>query len=117
MSVSFPTVRTGGKFVIKWTPRIIAVSVGGYYALGIAYETGLMAEIDKVAIVIIKHHVGYIGLGALMPTVQWYAAWTVRCSFGLIAGLLYDLTEKICLCLYSSFFPEPATDTKTCPCP
>ena len=81
-------------FVVKWTPRAIAIAVGGYYGLGIAYEMGLMALIDQVAIRVIKHFVGYAGIGALMPTVQWYSAWAARIAIGLVTGLLYDLTER-----------------------
>lgn len=82
------------EFVVKWTPRAIAVAIGGYYGLGIAYEMGLMALVDQVAIQVIKHFVGYAGVGALMPTAQWYSAWAARIAIGLVAGLLYDLTEK-----------------------
>jgi len=80
--------------VAKWTPRVISVLIGGYYGLGIAYEVGLMALIDQVAIQVIKHFSGYAGLGALMPTVQWHAAWIVRGLFGVCAGVLYDTVEK-----------------------
>ncbi len=86
-------------FFIKWTPRVIAVGIGGYYGLGIAYELGIMALIDKVAIQIIGHFFGYAGIGALMPTVQWYSAWGVRIVIGLGAGFLYDLAEK-CTCCF-----------------
>ena len=90
-------------FFIKWTPRAIAVAVGGYYGLGIAYELGLMALIDKIAIQIIGHFLGYAGIGALMPTVQWYSAWGVRIGIGLGAGLLYDLAERSAHCFYLWF--------------
>ena len=81
-------------FLFTWTPRAIAVAVGGYYGLGIAYELGLMAMIDRIAIQIIKHFFGYAGIGALMPTVQWYSAWAARIAIGLATGLLYDLAER-----------------------
>jgi len=63
----------------------------GYAALGYAYELGLMAEIDKIAIPIIKSYVGYMGLGAAMPVFQWYAAWAVRISAALTAEALFEL--------------------------
>jgi hypothetical protein len=81
-------------FVVKWAPRAIAVAIGGYYGLGIAYEMGLMALVDQVAIQVIKHFMGYAGIGALMPTVQWYSAWGARIVFGVVSGVLYDLIEK-----------------------
>jgi len=81
-------------FLIKWTPRAIAVTLGGYYGLGVAYEMGLMALIDQLAIPIIKHFLGYAGVGALMPTVQWYSAWGARIAIGIATGVLYDLLEK-----------------------
>lgn len=82
-------------FFVDWTPTAIAAFVGGYYGLGIAYEWGLMAEIDKIAIQIIKHFFGYAGIGALMPTVQWYCAWGVRIVIAIVVGLLYEVTERI----------------------
>lgn len=81
-------------FFVKWTPRAIAATVGGYYGLGIAYELGLMALIDQVAIQILKNFFGYAGIGALMPTVQWYTASGVQVIIALGAGLLYDLAER-----------------------
>ena len=82
------------KTLLKWTPRAIAVAFGAYYGLGIAYDLGLMAILDRFAIHILKQTVGYAGLGALMPTFQWYMAISVRCFFGLIAGLSYDLIAR-----------------------
>ena len=79
--------------IAKWTPRAIAVAVGGYYGLGIAYDWGLMALVDRVAIEVIKHFAGYAGIGAFMPTVQWHAAWVVRVFIGVSAGVIYDLIE------------------------
>lgn len=80
--------------VVKWAPRAIAVAIGGYYGLGIAYDMGLMALIDQVAIQAIKHVLGYAGIGAMMPTVQWYSAWGGHIAFGIVTGVMYDLTEK-----------------------
>ena len=80
--------------LIKWAPRVIAVAIGGYYGLGIAYELGLMALIDQIAIPILKHFFGYAGVGAFMPTVQWYAAWGMRVTIGLAAGFIYDRMAK-----------------------
>lgn len=89
-----------GDFLVKWTPRAIAVAIGGYYGLGIAYELGLMAAIDQIAIQVIKNLMGYAGVGAMMPTVQWYSAWAVRIVMGIAAGILYDLAEKATICFY-----------------
>ncbi len=90
------TPSSGGTtaFLFKWTPRAIAVAIGGYYGLGIAYECGLMALIDQVAIQVIKHFAGYAGIGAFMPTVQWYAALGARITIGLCVGVIYDLVER-----------------------
>lgn len=88
-------------FLVKWTPRAVAVAVGGYYGLGIiGYDLGLLAIIDKIAIQILKHLVGYAGVGAYMPTVQWYAAWGIRVTIGLGAGFIYDVCEKAVLSCY-----------------
>ncbi|MGB7978146.1 MAG: hypothetical protein WCF19_03170 [Chlamydiales bacterium] len=91
-------------FLKQWTPRLIAVAIGGYYGLGVAYDLGLMALIDKVAICVIKHYFGYGGIGALMPTVQWYSAWAARFAIGLTAGVLYDLIER-CVGPNPSYWP------------
>lgn len=80
-------------FALKWTPRAIAVAIGGYYGLGMAYEFGLLALVDQLAIQAIKHLAGYAGVGALMPTVQWYSAWGLRIVLGLVTGLVYDFIE------------------------
>ena len=50
-----PIQETMASFLIKWTPRATVVLVGGYYGLGIAYERGWMALIDKVAIQALKY--------------------------------------------------------------
>lgn len=108
-SVSAPSLgEQAASFVIKWGPRAIAVAVGGYYGLGIAYELGLMALIDQVAIQIIKHFLGYAGIGALMPTVQWYGAWAVQIAIGLGTGLLYDLAERCAMHYLARFQTQPA---------
>ena len=91
-------------FLIRWTPRALAVAIGGYYGLGIAYEMGLMALIDSVAIQIIKHFCGYAGIGALMPTVQWYSALGARLAIGLGAGILYDVAERCVSCIHAKIF-------------
>jgi len=82
-------------FAVKWTPRFLAIGVGGYYGLGLAYEFGLMAVIDRVAMVIIKSLAGTAGLGAFMPVFQWYSSIGVRVVAALSAGILYDLTERL----------------------
>ncbi|EKE07902.1 MAG: hypothetical protein ACD_17C00467G0002 [uncultured bacterium] len=97
MSVLLPSAEA----LIQWTPRAIAVSLGAYYGLGMAYDFGLMAIVDQVAIRVIKHFSGYIGVGALMPTVQWYAAWTARILFAVGAGIVYECAERFVCCLAS----------------
>lgn len=83
------------QFLFKWTPRAIVIGIGAYYGLGIAYETGLMAAIDKIAIGILKKSVGYAGIGALMPTVQWYSSLAVRFGMAAVASLSYDLSLRM----------------------
>jgi hypothetical protein len=94
--ISSPQSRTEqvAAFIGKWGPRAIAVAVGGYYGLGIAYDLGFMALIDQVAIQVIKNVLGYAGIGALMPTLQWYSAWAARILCGVVVGVAYDLLEK-----------------------
>ncbi len=94
---------TPTEFFMKWTPRAISVAIGGYYGLGIAYDFGLMALIDKIAIQVIKHFSGYAGIGALMPSVQWHAAWAVRVVIGISAGALYDIIERCMKVCYAKF--------------
>lgn len=92
--------------VVYWTPRVIVYTAVGYYSLGYAYHYGIMAIIDKYAIKILVAHVGYIGLGATMPIVQWYAAWGVRFTASLIALKVYDYTERIVIYVYSFHFVQ-----------
>jgi hypothetical protein len=96
-------------FFLKWTPRAIAATVGGYYGLGIAYELGLMALIDQVAIQILKNIVGYAGIGALMPTVQWYTASAMQVIIGIGSGFLYDLAERCAKYVYAQMNQQPVT--------
>lgn len=92
------------QFTIKWAPRVFVATLAGYYGLGIAYASGLMAEIDRIAIKILRHFYGYLGIGAVMPIFQWYAAWAMRISIGLVAGLAYDLIERV-VRYTASYFP------------
>ncbi len=103
------------EFFFKWGPRVLVAAIAGYYSLGIAYEWGIMASIDKIAIPILKNSVGYAGIGAVMPTFQWYSAWGVRTVSAFGAGLLYDVGERIVLYAYHSLqdkiYGPPFTST------
>ena len=90
-------------FAIKWTPRAIVAGLAAYYSLGIAYERGYMAAIDRVAIRTLRHWMGYAGVGAFMPTFQWYSAWSVRMVAALGAGILYDMIEKVVRAVFARF--------------
>lgn len=107
--ITSATPRTGFSqtlhFAIKWTPRAIVAGVAGYYSLGIAYEKGIMAAIDRAAIYILRRTVGYAGIGALMPTFQWYSAWAVRVVAALSAGIVYDLAERAACAAYAALRP------------
>ena len=83
------------KFLLKWTPRALAALAGGFYSLGLAYDLGLMIEIDRLAIKLIRPWLGHIGIGLFMPTFHWYAAWGVRCLAALLTGLIYDLLARL----------------------
>ncbi len=91
------------QFFFKWGPRVLVAAIAGYYSSGIAYEWGIMASIDKIAIPILKNSVGYAGIGAVMPTFQWYSAWGVRTVSAAAAGLLYDLGERLVLYAYHTY--------------
>lgn len=97
----FTMISDTKNLLVKWTPRTIASLLGGYYGLGVAYDLGLMALIDQIAIRFIKHFFGYGGIGALMPTVQWYSAWGVRLVLGITSAISYD-----CLARMSSLMTE-----------
>lgn len=89
------------QFILTWTPRVAVGVIAGYYSLGVAYDIGLMAMIDKVTIYVLKSTAGYIGVGAIMPTVQWYSAWAVRTIAALGGGLLYDIGERAICAVYA----------------
>jgi hypothetical protein len=97
---SYSYIEAVGRIICSWGPYTIAACIGGYYGLGVAYEYGVMAAIDKVAMSILKDQVGYVGMGALMPTVQWYSALAVRTVCAITAGLIYDMIAKIVLFFY-----------------
>ncbi len=90
-------------FTLKWAPRAIVAGVAGYYSLGFAYDKGIMAAIDRLAISIFRHTVGYTGIGAFMPAFQWYSAWGVRMTAALGAGVLYDVIERVVRSASTSF--------------
>lgn len=110
-----PSFHDFSHIALKWTPRLIIMGIAGYYSLGIAYNKGLMATIDRVAISILRHHVGYIGLGAAMPTFQWYSAWTVRTLAAIAAGILYDLIERIARNVITRLREEPEKNDRNIP--
>lgn len=96
-------------FALKWTPRAIVAGLAGYYCLGAAYDMGVMAAIDRIAIRILRPSLGYMGMAAFMPTFQWYSAWGVRVLSAISAGLLYDLLERIFKIAYNCCFQKNAT--------
>lgn len=112
-----PDLTTWFQFTLKWTPRAIAAGLAGYYCLGIAYETGLMAAIDRIAMRILRPSLGYMGMAAFMPTFQWYSAWAVRVVAAIAAGLLYDLIERICRATYHAFISKSDNSTPLTPAP
>lgn len=83
------------QFFFKWTPRAIVAGFAGYYSLGVAYDIGIMARIDYHAIKAFRHFFGYAGIGAFMPTFQWYSAWSVRIASACIAAATYDLALRV----------------------
>lgn len=105
-------------FALKWTPRTIVACLSGYYSLGVAYEMGIMAAIDRIAIRILRHSLGYMGMAAMMPTFQWYSAWAVRISAAIAAGFIYDLIERVFKIAFASFFkPNEASSQLFQPAP
>lgn len=101
----------------RWTPRAIMAGLGGYYSLGIAYDYGLMASIDRVAIAVFRKTMGHVGMGAFMPTFQWYSAWAVRFSAAVTAGLLYDLAERGIIAAYSCLRVQALRERPLIPAP
>jgi hypothetical protein len=85
------------KWVVILTPRIVVITLGAYYGLGLAYYWGMMAAIDRVAIEAIRHFAGYAGIGAMMPTVQWYSSLAVRGIMATGAEFCYEIVEKLAL--------------------
>ena len=93
-----PDLSTVIKGAVRITPRLVVAGLAGYYILGFAYAHGWMAAIDQLAMrILLDYGFGYLSIGALMPTIQWYAAWGVRVTAALVAGIAYDITERIVL--------------------
>lgn len=96
--VSSPDFSELFRFALKWTPRSAVAGLAGYYCLGIAYNTGIMAAIDRLTMHILRPSMGYMGMAIFMPTFQWYSAWGVRVVSAIVSGFLYDLAEKtVCI--------------------
>ena len=105
------------RFAVRWTPRAIVAGIAGYYCLGIAYEMGIMAAIDRIAIRILRPSLGYMGMAAIMPTFQWYSACGIRVLAAITAGLLYDLIERVIYAVFSTIFFRPDKETPLFPAP
>ena len=112
-----PRIHDLYQFALRWTPRAIVAGIAGYYSLGIAYDKGVMSQLDRIAIKVFKHTVGYSGLGAFMPTFQWYAAWGVRITAAIVAGILYDLIERIVFFVYLKLYKIPPDQIPLHPAP
>ncbi len=84
----------------EWTPRLICVSLAGYYSLGVAYSNGWMAQIDSIAIPILRRYYGYFGVGAVMPVFQQYSAIGVRFLAATGASFAYSVLEKVAITIY-----------------
>ncbi len=97
----------------KITPAFVAAGLTGFYILGYAYANGWMMAIDQIAIKIMRHYdIGYMAIGALMPTVQWYAAWGVRTTAGIAAGLFFELMRRVMILSIRFFAPDEVPKTK-----
>lgn len=96
-----PFLRKCVDFTAKWTPRATVSFISGYYSLGIAYEKGYMAKIDQIVIRVMYPSIGYMGIATFMPKFQWYSAWGIRISAALLAGVIYDTLERICLIFWN----------------
>lgn len=107
------------RFFWRWTPQVLFACCVGYWSVGIAYELGIMASLDKVAIYFLKQHVGTIGVGALMPQFQWYSAWAVRTVAAAGAMIFYNLSERALGYLYhgiqNRFFGSPTPPSSPTP--
>lgn len=84
------------KFAVIYGPRLIILGLVGYASLGFCYHIGLIGYITELAIPIIKNQVGYIGLGAVMPTFQWYLAWGVRVVSVILAECILESAWFLC---------------------
>lgn len=110
-----PSFNLCSQVVCVWTPQLIVGGFVGYYSLGFAYEKGVMAGIDQIAIKILKPKVGYVGLGAVMPTVQWYAAWGVRVTSAAIAVGVCSAAIKIGIKAYKCIRTDLDAKKNKCP--
>jgi len=91
------------KTAVVWSIEGVVGFVGGYYALGLAYDRGLMAEIEKISRRILKPKVGILGLGVAMARVQWYAACVIQVTASIICMALFRLAVKILKYVYEEF--------------
>jgi len=103
--------------ILKWGPRTVSALIGGYYGLGIAYDLGIMAAIDKIAILILKRFVGYVGIGVFMPTIQWYSACAVRTLSALSTSLLYNTAENTTIYVVKRFKTRHKNSHRRVPAP
>ena len=99
------------KFGFHWTPRCCVAYYTGLHGLGYAYKNGIMCRIQFKAIEILYPRIGYAGLGAAMPRIDWYAACAVQSLCFIIGGILYDIVERVILFLFDLLFLQRPVDT------
>lgn len=83
--------------------RTLVAGAAGYYVLGFAYQTGLMAKVDRLVLDAFFPSVGYFGVGLVMPEVQRRSSLIVRVSAACLAGVLYDILERIFFAVFRFF--------------
>ena len=86
----------------------VGAFVGGYYGLGALYDLEIMDSVTivvrKIARSVLKYwRVGYAGMGAAMPWIDWYTAVGVRLFCAFIAGTICLIIQKIFICSLSLF--------------
>lgn len=90
---------------LQWGPRTIVAAFAGYYGLGYAYMNGITDQIDSVAKRIFYDYFGgYAGVGAFMPSFQYYSAWGIRAAAAIGAAATYDMGARILQVAWNALF-------------
>ncbi len=101
-----PFLKRGTIYVVKLTPCMVVSYYIGFWGLGYAYKHHIMMKIQMYAINFIFPYVGYLGLGAAMPWIDWIASRFIFSVCFFMGGTICLCIEKVIYCVWTCIFSK-----------